>query len=305
MDIWGEIKSTFKRGSVVTRLIYANLATFLFVRLVYVFFFLFKSDPGLIEWLALPSDISLLIYRPWTLVTYMFLHYDFIHILFNLLWLYWFGKMFLMYFDEKKLLGLYVLGGLAGGILYIAAYNLFPAFSDIAPHGMLLGASASIIAIVVATAVYAPNFRINLLLISSIFGPIKIVWIAAFSVLIYVLGITGSNAGGNIAHLGGAVWGFLYMMQLKKGKDFTAGFNNFLYDLGKRFKFKTKKRMRVTHRGNSAQRMTDWEYNKKKRAEKESINEILDKIAKSGYDSLTKREKEVLFKMGNRKGKPN
>ncbi|MBN1926209.1 MAG: rhomboid family intramembrane serine protease [Prolixibacteraceae bacterium] len=300
MDIWGEIKNTFKHGSVVTRLIYLNLAVFLLIRLIYVFFFLFKKDPGLLEWLALPSDIGLLIYRPWTLVTYMFLHYDFIHILFNLLWLYWFGKMFLMYFDEKKLLGLYFLGGLAGGILYVAAYNLLPVFTE---SSILLGASASIIAIVIATAVYAPNYSINLFLISSIFGPIKLIWIAIISVIIYVLGITGSNAGGNIAHLGGAIWGFVYMLQLKKGKDLTSGFNKFLFNLGEYFK--PKKRMRVTHRGNSTQRMTDWEYNKKKNIEKESINDILDKIGKSGYDSLTKREKEILFKMGNRKGKPN
>lgn len=303
MDIWGEIKQTFKNGSVVTRLIYINLAVFLVLRIVLVFFSLFNADLRILPWLALPSDFSLLLTRPWTLITYMFLHYDFIHILFNLLWLYWFGKIFLNYFDEKKLLGIYVLGGITGGVLYMIAYNVFPAFESVASAGILLGASASIIAIVVATAVYVPNLSLHIFPISAIFGPIKIIWIAAASVLIYFIGITGNNAGGNIAHLGGALWGYLYMMQLKKGTDITSKFNTFIYDID-RF-FKPKGKMHVTYRRNPAQNMSDWDYNKKRKADKENINVILDKIAKSGYDNLTKSEKELLFKMGNNKGKPN
>ena len=185
MDIWGEIKQTFKQGSIVTRLIYINLGVFLLVRILLVIFALFKIDLPLLQWLALPSDIGILASRPWTLLSYMFLHEGFLHILFNLLWLYWFGKIFLQYFDEKKLLGLYVLGGISGGILYILAYNVFPAFADVASAGILLGASASIIAIVIATAVYVPNLTLNLFPISAIFGPIKIIWIAGASVLIY------------------------------------------------------------------------------------------------------------------------
>lgn len=304
MDVWGEIKQTFKQGAVLTRLIYINLAVFLLVRIVMVIFALFAAEVPMLEWLALPSDFGVLITRPWTLITYMFLHYSFLHILFNLLWLYWFGKIFLMYFDEKKLLGTYVLGGISGGLMYILAYNIFPAFNEIAQSGMLLGASASIIAIVIASAIHAPNLTVNLLLISSIFGPIKIIWIAIASILIYFIGITGTNAGGNIAHLGGALWGFIYMSQLKKGKDITAKFNDFLYNIEELFKRRSK--LRVSYRrGSSAKGMSDWEYNRKKRAEKDNINIILDKIAKSGYDSLSKKEKEILFKMGNKKGKPN
>ncbi len=303
MDIWGEIKQTFKNGSIITRLIYVNLAVFLVLRIVMVFLQLFGVQADLLPWLALPSDVGTLMTRPWTLITYMFLHYDFLHILFNLLWLYWFGRMFLSYFDEKKLLGTYVLGGLAGGVLYIAAYNIFPAFESVAQSGILLGASASVIAIVVATAIYAPNLQVRLLLISEFLGPIKIIWIALVSVLIYVLGVTGSNAGGNIAHLGGALWGYIYMLQLKKGNDISSKFNAFVYNIEEWFK--PRKKMRVTYRRNNSRKMSDWEYNKKKKAEKENINHILDKIAKSGYDSLTKKEKEILFKMGNGKGRPN
>jgi membrane associated rhomboid family serine protease len=303
MNIWDEIKQTFKEGSVITRLIYVNLTVFLVVRIVYVFLMLFRVDFDLLSWLALPSDLRMLAFRPWTVFTYMFLHYDFLHILFNLLWLYWFGKIFTMYFDEKKLLGTYIMGGLFGGLFYVLAYNFFPAFQEVAQTGILLGASASIIAIVIAAAIYAPNLQMNLLLISSIFGPIKIIWIALFSVLIYFLGVSGQNAGGNIAHLGGAFWGFVYMSRLKRGKDLISGFNNFLFSLGKLFK--RRNRLRVSYRRDNVQKMTDWEYNKKKKAEKENINQILDKIGKSGYDSLSKHEKEVLFRMGNKNGKPN
>jgi len=303
MDIWSEIKNSFKHGSVLSRLIYINLAVFLVIRIVYVFFYLFKVDFNLLEWLSLPSDIHLLASRPWTLFTYMFLHFDFLHILLNLLWLYWFGKIFLMYFDEKKLLGTYIFGGIFGGLFYMLAYNIFPAFAEKAQQGMLLGASASIIAIVIVAAINAPNLSVNLLLISSIFGPIKIIWIAMFSLLIYFISIAGSNAGGNIAHLGGAFWGFVYISQLKKNRDILSWFNNFLFRLSSLFKRKPK--MRVTYRNNPAQRMTDWEYNKTKKVEKENVNEILDKIGKSGYDSLSKHEKEILFKMGNPKGRPN
>lgn len=303
MDIWSEIKNTFKQGSVLSRLIYINLAVFLVIRIVYVFFYLFRVDFNLLEWLALPSDIHQMASRPWTLFTYMFLHFDFLHILLNLLWLYWFGKIFLMYFDEKKLLGTYLFGGIFGGIFYMLAYNLFPAFAEMAHQGMLLGASASIIAIVIAAAVYAPNFSVNLMLISSIFGPIKIIWIALFSLLLYFISIAGTNAGGNIAHLGGAFWGFVYISQLKNNRDILSWFNNFLFNLGNLFR--KKPNMRVSYRNKPPQRMTDWEYNKTKKAEKENVNEILDKIGKSGYDSLSKHEKEILFKMGNPKGKPN
>lgn len=303
MDIWEEIKSTFKHGSVLTRLIYINLAIFLAIRIIYVFFYLFKVDIDLLGWLSLPSDISMLAVRPWTLFTYMFLHFDFLHILMNLLWLYWFGKIFLMYFDERKLLSTYLLGGLFGGALYILAYNLFPAFAETAQQGMLLGASASIIAVMIAAAVYVPNLSVNLLLISSIFGPIKIIWIALFSLLIYFISITGTNAGGNIAHIGGALWGFIYMSQLKRGRDLMKGLNNLMFSFSSLFK--RKKKMRVSYRSNPTQRMTDREYNLKKKVEKENINEILDKISKAGYDSLSKQEKEILFKMGNSKGKPN
>ena len=150
MDILNDIKASFREGSVITRLIYVNLAVFLTFRIIYVLLFLAGKQLPLIEWFELPSGFSRLIIQPWSLITYMFLHFDFIHILFNLLVLYWFGRIFLDYYDQRQLLGLYFIGGLSGGLFYIIAYNIFPAFQQVVASSFLLGASASIIAILVA-----------------------------------------------------------------------------------------------------------------------------------------------------------
>ncbi len=291
MGIADEIKESFKKGSVLTRLIYVNLAVFLFVRIVNVFFVLMNQEFALLNWLALPADFSQLASRPWTLVTYMFLHFNFLHILFNLLWLYWLGKIFLFYFDERKLLGVYLLGGISGGLFFIAAYNLFPAFTDVLTFSILMGASASVIAIVIAVAIWAPNHTINLMFV----GPIKMKYIALVSVFMYVIGIASSNAGGNLAHLGGAFWGLIYALQYRKGKDLSKGINK-LIDAIVKF-FKPKQTIKVSYKSESAD---DLKYNRNKNLKQDEINRVLEKISKSGYDSLTKAEKELLFKMGKR-----
>ncbi len=291
MGIADEIKESFKKGSVLTRLIYVNLAVFLFVRIVNVFFFLLNQEFTLLSWLSLPADFGQLASKPWTLVTYMFLHFNFLHILFNLLWLYWLGKIFLFYFDERKLLGVYLLGGLTGGVFYLIAYNLFPAFTEVLTFSQLLGASASVIAIVVAVAMWAPNHTINLLFI----GSIKMKYIALVSVFMYVIGIASSNAGGNLAHLGGAFWGMVYVLQYRKGKDLSKGINNLIDGIVKFFK--PKQKIKVSYKGNKS---GDIEYNRNKNLKQEEINRVLEKISKSGYDSLNKAEKELLFKMGKK-----
>lgn len=288
MSIVDEIKESFKKGSVLTRLIYVNIGAFLAVRIIHVFFFLLNQDFTLLNWLALPADGRQLLLAPWTLVTYMFLHFNFLHILFNILWLYWMGKIFLFYFDEKKLLGVYILGGLFGGLFFLLAYNLFPAFSNVINFARLLGASASVLAIITAVATYAPNHPINLLFI----GQIRMKHLALFSIILYVIGIASSNAGGNLAHLGGAAFGFIFALQHRRGKDptkFISGFMDFAAKL-----FRPRPRIKVTYKG----RNDDLEYNRQKNLKQEEINRVLDKISKSGYDSLTKEEKELLFKMG-------
>lgn len=291
MGIADEIKESFKKGSVLTRLIYINLAVFLFVRIVNVFFVLMNQEFALLNWLALPADFGQLASRPWTLITYMFLHFNFLHILFNLLWLYWLGKIFLFYFDERKLLGVYLLGGISGGLFFIAAYNFFPAFTDVLTFSILMGASASVIAIVIAVAMWAPNHTINLLFV----GPIKMKYIALVSVFMYVIGIASSNAGGNLAHLGGAFWGLIYALQYRKGKDLSKGINKLIDAIAKFFK--PKQKIKVSYKSGGSD---DLEYNRNKNLKQDEINRVLEKISKSGYDSLTKEEKEILFKMGKR-----
>ncbi len=291
MDILGEIKRTFKEGSALTRLIYINIGLFLVVKIIGVFFYLSGQPFSLTHFLAVPSHTSELIQRPWTLLTYMFYHEGFLHLLFNMLGLYWFGLLFLYHFEGEKLLGVYLLGGLAGAAFYVAAYNFFPVFESV--NALLLGASASVLAILVAIAVYDPNREIHLFFIGRF--PLK--YVAAFYVVLSVIGISTSNPGGNIAHLGGAFWGWFYIYQLRKGKDMGAGLVRFLNRMIAYIAdaLSRKPKMKVTYKQPPR---NDYEYAKNQHLKQEEINQILDKIAKSGYDSLTKKEKELLFKHG-------
>ena len=289
MDIWSDIKRTFKEGSVLTRLIYINLGVFLVIKLLGVIFYLIGQPLYLVEWLSVPSNPGMLLQRFWTPFTYMFLHAGFLHLLFNVLGLYWFGKLFLYQFEGDKLLGVYLLGGLAGALLYVLAFNIFPAFASV--NAILLGASAAVFAILVAIAVYDPQREIHLFFIGRF--PLK--YIAAFYVLLSIIGISASNPGGNLAHLGGAAWGWFYIAQLRRGKDWGSGLVAFIDKVGEWFK--PKERMKVTFKQQAPPR-DDYEYNRQQNLQQEEINRILDKIAESGYESLTKKEKEILFKQG-------
>ena len=292
MNIFDEIKESFREGSALTRLIYINLGLFLLIRIVNVFYFLSGSEFPFLDWLALPADFQTLASRPWTLITYMFLHFDFLHILFNLLWLYWMGQIFLFYFDQGKLIAVYLFGGILGGLFYVIGFNFFPVFSEIVSDSRLLGASASVIAIVTALAYHVPNHRIHLVFI----GPVKMKFIALISVLLYVIGISSSNAGGNLAHLGGAFCGVIYMFQLHRGFDPGKGLN-WLLNLLKRL-ITPKPKVKVSYRKPASDINIDIEYNRRKNQDQARMNEILEKISKSGYGSLSKEEKEILFRMG-------
>jgi hypothetical protein len=220
----------------------------------------------------------------------MFLHYDFFHILFNMLWLYWFGKIFLEYLNPKKLISVYLIGGLAGGLVYVLAFNLFPAFQESVSQSVALGASAAVLAIVMAISFYVPDYTLYLMF----FGPVKLKYIAMATVLIDVLSIRSGNAGGHLAHLGGAFFGFLYATQLQRGKDISIGFSRFMDSLFSLFKRRTK--IKVEYKRPEGRPETDMEYNARRAAEQRTIDQILDKIARSGYDGLSKEEKEMLFK---------
>ena len=289
MTIFDEIKASFREGSVITRLIYLNLTVFLVFRVVYVIFFLAGIQYPLIERFELPSGLTQLIRQPWSLFTYMFLHFDFLHILFNLLVLYWFGRLFLDYFGQKQLLGLYFIGGLAGGILYVLLFNLLPVFRNVVSGSYLLGASASIIAILIAAAFRDPNREIHLFLIGRV--PLK--YLALFMIFSYIIGISTSNAGGNIAHLGGVLAGYFFVAGIRKGKDATAVISAVIERITRLNKPRGK--MKVVHRQPPRD---DYEYNRQRNADHAELNRILDKIARDGYDSLSKEEKATLFRHG-------
>lgn len=298
-----EFKNTFRQGSALTRLIIVNILVFASIKIIMLFFFLFNTQGEaineLIRWFAVPAGIKVLIFRPWTLITYMFLHENLWHILFNMLWLYWFGKIFLEYLGSKKLFSTYILGGMSGAVLYILAFNIFPVFGDILPYSFALGASASVLAIVVAISTFIPNYSLYLMFI----GPVKIKYIAIFSVILDILSIEGGNPGGHIAHLGGALFGYFYIKKLQKGNDLAKGFNKLTDNLVSYF-YSSKTRMNVVHppsAGKGSKRYKpDEDYNTQKAANQQRMDEILDKISKSGYESLTKEEKEILFKLSNR-----
>jgi membrane associated rhomboid family serine protease len=293
MDILTDIKRTFKEGSALTRLIYINLGVFIVVQIIGVGYYLSGQSNILPDWLSVSSNITEIIRRPWTPVTYMFLHVGFIHILFNILGLYWFGKLFLYRLESNKLLSVYLLGGLSGAVFYVVSYNLFPVFDSV--NGLLMGASASVLAILVAIAFYDPDNEIHL----SFIGTFQLKYVALFYVLLSVIGISATNPGGNIAHLGGAAWGWFYIFQLRRGRDMGAGLVKFLDKIASGFAniFKPKDNLKVAFKQTPRD---DYEYNRLKNIEQEEINRILEKIVKAGYDSLSKNEKEILFKQGKK-----
>jgi len=301
MSIIDEIKESFRKGTTLHKLIYLNLGLFLAVQIVRIVLFLSNSYnlfPEFLNYLAVPANLQVLSHRPWTLVTYMFLHVEFLHILFNLLWLYWFGTIFIQELGLKKLLSTYLLGGFIGGIFYVVFYNLFNVFANVRDSSVALGASASIMAVVVAAATYQPDRRMNLIFI----GPVKIVYIAVVMFILTSLVDFSVNSGGKIAHIGGALTGFVFAFYYRQGKDLTRGFDRIMDSIATWFK-PGRERMKVTYKRSPDQKppADDIEYRKQKAEEQKEIDHILEKISKAGYDSLTAREKELLFKMGNKK----
>ncbi len=225
---------------------------------------------------------------PWTLLSYMFLHKDLFHVLFNMVALYWFGRLFLMYNTGKQLTSLYLLGGVAAGLLYMLAYNIFPLFRGMTGFSMLMGASGSIMAIIVATAMQAPNMELRFLLL----GNVKLKFIALVAVLISFFSITSSNAGGEIAHLGGALYGYFFVVSLRRGNDTTRWLSRLIDAISNAFKPRS---MRVKKGAGQRSKMTDAEFNMQKARNMEEVDRILDKIKASGYGSLSENEKTTLF----------
>lgn len=274
IKIWNKV---FHSGSRLNLFIGINVIVFCVLGLLSTFEFLFTRSTSIAnsitDYTGVTAFLPMLKYRFWTPFTYMFIHREIFHILFNMLWLFWMGRLLEQFISARQMTFLYLCGGLAGALVFIVSFNLFPAFSgDLAFAPPMIGASASVMAIVVGAATYLPEYSIRLLF----FGDVKLKYLAAAYILLDLVSIAGTNPGGSFAHLGGALIGFLYIRSLKNGKDWSTIFNR-------------TPRLKVV-KSNAHVRQSGVEINQA------LIDSILDKISRSGYDSLTKTEKEQLFK---------
>ena len=282
-----DIKNKLGRLNVLEKLIVVNVVIYILIKLL-------RTRLG---WFVLPSEFSDVIMKPWSIVTYAFLHYDFLHILFNMAWLYFIGRMFLNLFNPKMALNVYFLGAIFGGLLFMLCYTMFP--SVFGPNARLVGASAAVRALFIFLCAYIPNQDLRFFTFS-----IKLWHIGAIIIALDILGVIGGindpingNAGGNLAHLGGALLGYFYAKQLRKGSDIGKGFERAMDALMSLFKGFKKAPLKTVHKNKSkvgGYTKADFnEFNNQKK-----IDIILDKISKSGYDSLTAEEKEYLFRAG-------
>jgi len=289
MSIPNEIKRSYKTGAIYTKLIYINVAFFF---AIFVLTFFFPVD----IWLSVPGSFKALLFKPWSPITYMFVHGGFFHILSNILWLFWFGQIFMEYLNKKQLLGVYLIAGLFGAFLHLLVNKLTGNLSG------LIGASAAVMGIVFAVAAYKPDRTLYLVFI----GPVKLKYIALVAVVIDVMGILSQLKGitdgiGHFAHLGGALFGLWFGFEIKKGNDITAWLNSVL-DFFVTFFKPRRNEMKVSYKNfvktnpKNTNPHSDAVHNVEQSDDQEDLNRILDKISKSGYDSLSKEDKEYLFK---------
>jgi len=282
MSIIDDIKKRYITGNIVEKLIFINIGVFVVTLLLKVIFGLYRSNGGFVfDWFALEYAYDALLIKPWTLLSYGFLHAGFLHIIFNLIALYFIGNLFIQYFTQKQLLNFYLLGTFFGGLLFILSHNYFPLFEG--GTGPLVGASAGISAIFIGIATYMPNYQIQIRFI----GFVKLWHLAAIWIGLDILGLIGGNAGGHFAHLGGALFGFLYVNKASNKNI------NLLNSIASLFKTKKKSNLKTVYKSKEKKK-TNVDLNQ------QQIDAILDKISKSGYDTLTKAEKEFLFKQGKK-----
>ncbi len=307
-NFWENLKNAFKYSdNSLYKLIAINLLVFMALLVVRVLFTIGGAGElyhQALTYLMMPAALDRLITQPWSILTYMFLHEGFFHIIFNMLFLYWFGMIIHQYLGSRKLANLYILGGLAGALFYVLIYNIAPFFKDAIDTSLMLGASAGVFAIVVGAATLTPNTTFMLILI----GPVKIKYIAMFYVILAFANTVGANAGGELAHLGGALMGFVYVTQLRNGRDLGdpvqrvgIWFENF---------FSKKKKVHVSYRKKSTGSSFGSTFSKSTKASnvalnsgdatQEEIDRILDKIADKGYDALSKEEKRKLFEFSKK-----
>jgi membrane associated rhomboid family serine protease len=293
------IRYKINTASVTEKLIAVNVILFLFFGILNTIFSLFEI-PGFTnfyDWFVLPSDPAEFILKPWTIISYSFLHGGIFHLISNMLILYFSGIYFLNFFSPKRLLNYYFLGVIIGGLVFMLSYNLFPAFAG--GKSYLVGASAGVMAVLIGVATQAPNMYVRLLIL----GNLKFWWIAAALVAIDIIQIPMGNAGGHLAHLGGAALGYLYTTQLHKGNDIGAWWEKLMDGIASLFKKREKKaKMKTVHRTSNKRSRTSSSNSRStsmsKSEKQQKVDSILDKISKSGYESLTKAEKDFLFQAG-------
>lgn len=295
MELVEDIKARFKTGDVLTRIILINIAVFLIIGLSNLIFTIGGFDKTPFFWLVHKIEFAeflpKLLYQPWSVITHMFVHESFGHIFWNMVVFYWIGQLFTEYLGSKKLLAVYLMGGVFAIFFQSLIVNTVPAFRHIiSPESYALGASGSINACLIAVAVLIPDYTIFLILI----GPVRLKYLAIAVVILSLINIPNGNAGGEIAHLGGALFGFIYTKQLKQGNDLGAWLTKLIDRFGNK---KSRSKMRVAYKRS----VSDVEYIETKKYDEEQIDRILDKISKSGYNSLTKEEKEILFSASDKK----
>lgn len=284
MSLTEDIKYKLARLNVLEKIIAVNIAVF---ALAYVLKLLFSD---LLVWFQLPSEFNDFITKPWTIVSYAFLHFNFIHLLFNMLWLYFIGRLFLNLFSSKMALNIYFLGAMVGGFAFLLGYNLIPSFFK--GNAYLVGASAAVRALMIFICAYLPDKEVRIFTFN-----VKLWHLGAGLVVIDTIGLFGTNDGGNLAHLGGAFLGYVYAKQLLKGNDIGRGFEGLVNTLASWFKFAKKGNLKTVYKNKTkVGGYTKGEFNQFNNQKK--IDVILDKISKSGYESLTAEEKEYLFKAG-------
>lgn len=300
-EVFNDIKNRFNQGDIILRLIYINSGVFFLSVLFSIIWGLITGanydsvSSVFTYWLSLPTNnLEGFIFKPYTLITNMFLHIDIFHILINMYVLYSAGKIFLNYFNQKQLFGLYILGGLIGGLVLLVITNVSPFFKG---PNIAYGASAAVMAIVIGIVSYTPKTSVN------IFGVfhIKILWVGVFFVLSDIVYFYSSNTGGHLAHLAGAAVGYWFASAFKQGKDITSKVDVYTVRIINLFSKKSK--MKVVYNQSKFQKMSDEEFSANEKVSQSEIDSILDKISASGYSSLTKKEKEILFQYSNKKNK--
>lgn len=285
MNIIDDLKAQYKIGGVVQKLIFWNIGIFVFFTLLGVLLNITNTVFDYYNILALSSNFDLFVIRFWTLFTYMFLHAGFLHLLFNMMVLHFAGRLFETYFTQKQLFGVYILGGLFSGIVFLFSFVL------IGKNATLVGASGAIMALLIAVATYAPFSQIRLLLI----GTVKLWHVAFVIVFLDLIQMPVDNGGGHLAHLAGALFGFVYIRLLHKGIDLSkviSKIQEFGENISKPKKKTPFKKVHVNMQKSASFPSQGNDVNQKK------IDDILDKISQSGYDCLSKEEKEFLFKVG-------